>query len=45
MPARLAQNTVEFKVVPELADQFAQYKQGDLMVAKFPSENTAQISS
>jgi oligopeptide transport system substrate-binding protein len=36
---------IEFKVVPELADQFAQYKQGDLMVAEFPSENTVQVSS
>jgi len=36
---------IEFKVVPELADQFSQYKQGDLMVAEFPSENTVQVSS
>jgi oligopeptide transport system substrate-binding protein len=34
---------IEFSIVPNLADQFAQYKQGSLMVAEFPGEETPKI--
>jgi oligopeptide transport system substrate-binding protein len=34
---------IELKVIPELADQLAQYEKGDLQVAEFPAEETARI--
>ncbi len=34
---------IEFTIVPELADQLAQYKQGDLAVAEFPGAETAVV--
>lgn len=34
---------VQLKVIPELAEQFAQYKKGDLLVAEFPGTETADI--
>ena len=36
---------IEFKIVPDLAQQFALYKAGDLQVAEFPAEATEQIEA
>jgi oligopeptide transport system substrate-binding protein len=36
-------NRVEFKIVPKLVDQLAQYEKGDLQVAEFPAEETLRI--
>ncbi len=34
---------LEFTIVPELGDQLARYKQGDLVVAEFPAAQTAAV--
>jgi oligopeptide transport system substrate-binding protein len=36
---------IEFKIVPELADQLAQYEKGDLQVAEFPAAETPRIQA
>jgi oligopeptide transport system substrate-binding protein len=36
---------IEFKIVPELADQLVQYEKGDLQVAEFPAEETPRIQA
>ena len=36
---------IEFKFLPELADQLAQYEKGDLQVAEFPAEETPRIQA
>jgi oligopeptide transport system substrate-binding protein len=43
-PEQVGPKRLEFRVVPDLADQFALYKQGELAVAEFPSESTALVS-
>ncbi|MDQ1300239.1 MAG: bac 5 protein [Chloroflexota bacterium] len=34
---------IEFRIVPNLADQLAQYKRGDLVAAEFPGDATAAV--
>jgi oligopeptide transport system substrate-binding protein len=36
---------IEFKFLPELVDQLAQYEKGDLQVAEFPAEETPRIQA
>jgi oligopeptide transport system substrate-binding protein len=36
---------IEFKIVPKLEDQLAQYEKGDLQVADFPAEETPLIQA
>jgi oligopeptide transport system substrate-binding protein len=42
-PDQIRIDRIEFKIVPELADQLAQYEKGDLQVAEFPAEETPRI--
>jgi oligopeptide transport system substrate-binding protein len=36
---------IDFRIVPELADQLAQYEKGDLQVAEFPAAETPRIQA
>jgi oligopeptide transport system substrate-binding protein len=38
-------NRIEFKIVPKVADQLAQYEKGDLQVAEFPADETPRIQA
>jgi oligopeptide transport system substrate-binding protein len=42
---QVAIDRIDFKIVPQLADQLAQYEQGDLQVSEFPAEDTPRIQA